>query len=137
MSTDAIYFYSKSEEFACFPNFSRHGFHLDGHYWPTVEHYFQARKFTDEEHVEKIRTAKTPRSAKSLGRSRKVKIRQDWEQVKDEVMRKAVRKKFETHDELLEILLATGNRELIENSPRDYYWGCGARSRAKTCSGRF
>jgi len=106
-------------------------------YWPTVEHYFQAKKFDDEAHVEKIRNAKTPSSAKSLGRSRKVKIRQDWEHIKDEVMRKAVRKKFETHDDLRGILLATGKRELIENAPRDYYWGCGACRTGKNMLGKL
>jgi len=98
---------------------------------------YQAQKFTDEEHFEKIRTAKTPRNAKSLGRSRKVKIRQDWEHVKDDIMRKAVRAKFETHDDLREILLATGDRELIENAPRDYYWGCGALRTGKNMLGKI
>lgn len=34
-------------------------------------------------------------------------------------------KKFQTHPELRELLLATGDEELVENAPGDYYWGCG------------
>lgn len=41
-----IYFYSAREKpYGCFSNFSRHGFELDGQWWITSEHYFQAQKF--------------------------------------------------------------------------------------------
>ena len=49
---DVINFYSVSEEYGCFSNFSPHRIKLDGKTWPTSEHYFQARKFVgspDEE----------------------------------------------------------------------------------------
>src|SRR6266566_10027691 len=40
-----IYFYgSKGQPYGCFSNFSPHGFELDGTWWPTSEHYFQAQK---------------------------------------------------------------------------------------------
>ena len=53
-------------------------------------------------------------------------MRPDWEQVKDDVMRKAVLRKFELNPEIRDVLLSTGDEELVEKSPRDYYWGCGA-----------
>ncbi len=37
----------------------------------------------------------------------------------------AVLKKFETHDEIRDLLLSTGDENIIENAPGDYYWGCG------------
>ena len=40
-----IYFYRTNESYGELSNFSRHGFDLDGLYWPTVEHYYQAPKF--------------------------------------------------------------------------------------------
>lgn len=43
-------------------------------------------------------------------------------------MYQAVRKKFETHSQLHELLLATGDEEIVENAPGDYYWGCGKDS---------
>ena len=95
--------------------------------WPTVEHYFQAAKFfdTDEEWAEQIRQAATPTKAKSMGRSKLHPLRPDWNRVKDDVMRRAVRAKFETHADLRAVLLGTGDEELVENASRDYYWGCG------------
>ncbi len=50
-----------------------------------------------------------------LGRSRKVPIRKDWESVKDSIMYQAVLKKFQTHDSLKEILLSTGDQDIIED----------------------
>lgn len=122
-----IYFYTAREEpYGCFSNFSRHGIDLDGAWWPTVEHYFQAQKFAGTPYANKIRTAFTPKQAADLGRSRQHPLRPDWEQVKDEIMLKAVRRKFELHTQLRKLLLATGAEELIENAPSDYYWGCGS-----------
>lgn len=122
-----IYFYTPREQpYGCFSNFSRHGVDLDGAWWPTTEHYFQAQKFTDAAYVERIRAAHNPMQAAELGRSRKMPLRPDWERVKDVVMLKAVQRKFELHAEIREILLSTGEKEIVENAPGDYYWGCGA-----------
>lgn len=126
-----IYFYSPKNAFGCFSNFSRHGFELDGRYWPTSEHYFQAQKFAGTEHEDLIQKASTPRQAADMGRDRSRPLRSDWEEVKDDVMHRAVLRKFSVNPELREILLSTGQEEIIENAPHDYYWGCG-----KTGTGR-
>ncbi|MBD2211977.1 NADAR family protein [Nostoc linckia FACHB-104] len=130
-----IYFYAVREEYGCFSNFSAHGFELDGLYWPTSEHYFQAQKFIGTLHLEQIRLVKTPKDAARMGRERSRPLRQDWEQVKDDVMRKAVLRKFETHADIREILLATGNEDIVENSPIDFYWGCGSDGSGKNMLG--
>lgn len=120
-----IYFYSTIDTYGVFSNFSRHGVEIDGLWWPTTEHYFQAQKFEDAAYREKIRNAPDAKIAANLGRSRKLPLRKDWEQVKDEVMHRAVLKKFQTHKEIRELLLSTGEEEIVENAPGDYYWGCG------------
>ncbi len=121
-----IYFYSPKEpEFGCFSNFSRHGFELDSVYWPTSEHYFQAQKFVGTPHVEAIRGASTPKQASEMGRDRTRPLRADWEQVKDDVMRRAVLRKFEGHADIKAVLVSTGDALIVENAPGDYYWGCG------------
>jgi ribA/ribD-fused uncharacterized protein len=53
-------------------------------------------------------------------------LRKDWEQVKDEIMYRAVLAKFQSHADIKAILLGTGEKPLVENAPGDYYWGCGA-----------
>lgn len=132
-----IYFYSTRDEYGEFSNFSRHGIELDGHWWPTTEHYFQAQKFEDEEYKEKIRNAATPKLAAELGRSRKMPLRSDWERVKDDVMYRAVLEKFRKHKALQEKLLATGDQEIVENAPGDYYWGCGKDGSGKNRLGEI
>jgi N-glycosidase YbiA len=133
-----IYFYSTREvPYGCFSNFSAHGFELDGQYWKTSEHYFQAQKFAGTEHEEEIRLAKTPKEAANKGRERKRPLRRDWEKIKDDVMRRAVRRKFETHARLRDILLATGEDELVEKTSSDYYWGCGADGTGKNMLGKI
>jgi N-glycosidase YbiA len=116
-----VYFYSTSDQYGTLSNFSPHGIEIDNHWWPTVEHYFQAQKFADEEYREKIRKAHNPKQAKSLGRSRKLPIRADWDEARDEIMYWACLKKFQTHRQARELLLSTGEEELIENAPSDYY----------------
>jgi hypothetical protein len=120
-----IYFYSNIDKFGVFSNFSPHGVALNDAWWPTVEHFFQAQKFEDEAYRAKIRVARSPKEAKSLGQSRQMILRADWETVKDDVMRQGVKCKFATHAPIRELLLSTGDEELIENAPGDYYWGCG------------
>ena len=122
-----VYFYTPREQpYGCFSNFSRHGIQMEGVWWPTGEHYFQAQKFVGTPYAERIRQATTPKRAAALGRSRSVPLRADWEQMKDGVMLAAVQRKFETHEAIRAILLATGGEEIIESSPIDYYWGSGA-----------
>ncbi len=133
----AIYFYTTGSDYGCFSNFSSHGLKLDGEYWPTTEHYFQAQKFPKTAHCDQIRQAKTPKDAAKMGRDRTRPLRKDWEQVKDDIMRKAVLRKFETHPEIREILLATGDEEIVENSPIDYYWGCGKDGSGKNMLGQI
>ncbi|WP_016952032.1 NADAR family protein [Anabaena sp. PCC 7108] len=130
-----IYFYSSREEYGCFSNFSPHGFTLDDLYWTTSEHYFQAQKFIGTPHSEQIRLVKTPKDAARMGRQRNRPLRSDWEQVKNNIMRKALLCKFSSHSDIREILLSTGNQELVENSPIDYYWGCGSDGSGKNMLG--
>ncbi|GAB4205248.1 MAG: NADAR family protein [Roseiflexaceae bacterium] len=132
-----ILFYSANDNYGCFSNFSSHGLQLKGKWWPTSEHYFQAQKFPGTEHEEAIRLAKTPNQAARMGRERNRPLRRDWEQVKDGVMLDALRAKFRTHDDIRQILLDTGDEELIENAPNDYYWGIGADGSGKNMLGKL
>ena len=132
-----VNFYSVGDEFGEFSNFASYPITLDGERWPTSEHYFQAQKFHDEAYRQKIRKANSPMIAARLGRSRKQKLRRDWEAVKVEVMRAAVHAKFTQHDDLRALLLATGNTKLVEHTEKDDYWGDGGDGRGKNMLGRI
>jgi N-glycosidase YbiA len=110
---------------------------LDGKWWPTSEHYFQAQKFAGTPHEEEIRLTKKPNDAARKGRDRSRPLREDWEQVKDDVMRRAVLAKFRSHPDIREILLSTGDQLIVENAPGDFYWGCGADGSGKNRLGQI
>ncbi|WP_305119045.1 NADAR family protein [Tahibacter harae] len=129
---DAIRFYRTGDDYGAFSNFSPHRIFLDGKYWPTSEHYFQAQKFEDAAHREEIRQANTPMIAAQLGRDRRKKLRRDWESAKDGVMKKAVLAKFSQHEVLKALLLSTGDALLIEHTSNDAYWATAATATAAT-----
>lgn len=110
---------------------------LDGQWWLTVEHFFQAQKFAGTPHAEEIRQASTPKRAAEIGRDRKRPLRSDWEEVKDDAMRRGVLEKFRAHAELRRLLLSTGDEEIVENAPHDYYWGCGRDGSGRNMLGRI
>ncbi|MEX3014807.1 NADAR family protein [Gymnodinialimonas hymeniacidonis] len=120
-----IYFYAQTDPYAEFSNFAPYGVEMEGVYWRTVEHYFQAMKFHDADYRERIRSASKPKDAKSLGMTRAIPLRPDWEEVKDEIMYAAVSRKFRTHAEPRALLFSTGDARIVENAPMDYYWGGG------------
>jgi len=120
-----IRFFSKSETHREFSNFAPFPIDLDGLRWPTVEHYYQAQKFADPELQQRVRKLPKPAAAKAIADKHRAKVRPDWIEAKDAVMELAVRRKFELYGELRELLLATGDEELAEAAPTDFYWGIG------------
>ena len=98
----------------------------DGLTYQNNEAAFQAQKtFSPEERA--VFTRLPPRDAKRKGR--KVRLRPDWEQVKDEIMEDIVREKFSQNPNLKKQLLSTGDAQLIEgNSWNDCYWGIDIRT---------
>lgn len=90
--------------------------------FPTTEHAYQAAKTKDENERMKIAQAKTPGEAKRLGR--KLDIRENWEEIKYNVMYELVKQKFSKDNNLKQKLLDTDEAELIEgNTWGDQEWG--------------
>lgn len=128
---------------------------IDGEEWATTEHYYQAMKYKIDgdcsphtvEYMNLIKSSRTPGVATQLARQKQggrwawqqalnetiqkyidlgVCIRKDWDSVKEEVMLKALMVKFgPDNPELMQLLLGTGNRRIVEHSSRDPYWGDG------------
>jgi len=124
---------------------------LDGEMWPTVEHYYQAQKSFNSTYRQVIRDAATPGRAKRLaappGASRRISAqswfrkngalpRPDWHEIKLEIMRRADLAKFTQHADLAELLLATNDAELVEDSPLEPYWGVGSDKQGLNWAGR-
>ena len=122
-------------------NFYFSDFVIDGVTYPTVEHYFQSKKF--EGSTEKILVSSSnnrlekvsheayivglshPAETAKEGKRRDFPLRKDWEQVKEDVMYTALKAKFTQSLELAIKLRETGSVNLVEDSPYDYYWGVG------------
>ncbi|MBW4679641.1 MAG: NADAR family protein [Microcoleus vaginatus WJT46-NPBG5] len=135
-----IYFYKVGDAYGYFSNFSLHGIHLAGKDWQTVEHYYQAQKFAgseDEFIIPLIHSAATPEEAAAIGRDKNRKLRSDWESAKYMIMREAVLTKFLTHGDIQTLLLATGEAEIVEDSPTDCYWGCGPEKTGQNHLGKI
>lgn len=90
--------------------------------YPTVEHFFQAMKTRDPIDQEMIRRCETPGDAKRAGR--RIRIREDWEKIKVDVMRFGLIMKFPPNCDLAVLLLNTHQEILIEgNRWHDNFWG--------------
>lgn len=90
--------------------------------YPSSENNFQAMKSLDLNIRNLFKDPNiTPPMAKRLGRT--LKIREDWEKVRDQVMLDIVRVKFRNH-RLRSLLLQTSTKYLFEgNNWHDVYWG--------------
>ena len=94
---------------------------FEGLIFSNSEAAFQSAKTTDV-HIRQKFTMMSPSESKEMGR--KLKLRSDWEQIKDQVMYDVVLSKFTENPDLCQKLLSTGNAEIIEgNVWHDNYWG--------------
>ena len=90
--------------------------------WDCTERAYMWAKSTDPHDQRSILEARTAKDVKAAGR--KVKLRDDWEEIKIQVMYEVVREKFFQNPDLAEKLLATGNEKLVEgNTWNDTFWG--------------
>ncbi|MBQ3915918.1 MAG: NADAR family protein [Ruminococcus sp.] len=102
-------------------NFYEKPLTYDGITYQNSEAAFQAQKTTDID-VRRQFADLDPSAAKKMGR--KLSLRPDWEQVKVQVMYEVVSAKFSQNPDLKEMLIATGDQELIEgNDWGDRIWG--------------
>jgi len=102
-------------------NFSKAEITFDGITYPTLEHAFQAAKTDNIEDKVKIAAIGNPVVVKRMGK--KVKMREDWNVIRLDVMRMLVDLKFQD-ETLSEKLIETGDAMLVEgNHWHDNYWG--------------
>lgn len=84
-----------------------------------------------------MRLAASAKEAARIGRDRSLPMRPDWEDVKLNVMRSALRHKFDAHPTLVQLLLSTGEEEIIEETSDDMYWGCGTNRKGLNMLGKL
>ena len=122
------------KEWAFLSNFYESEIEFEGIVYPTNEHFFQAMKTLDIDERRAIANALTPGKAKRMGR--RVTLRSDWEEAKEEVMFLGLCLKF-ADDQLADWLLETGDEELVEGTTwHDNEWGNCTCEKCKNIPGK-
>lgn len=86
------------------------------------EHAYQAMKAKHFSDAVNVLKCSSPDEAKKMGRI--IKLKDNWEKIKIQVMYDIVFQKFEQNEELKNKLINTGKMELVEeNDWHDTFWG--------------
>lgn len=125
----SIWFSKVKEEFGWMGNMAPYIIKYEGKEWRTSEALFQSMRFEDESIKEMIRLEKSPMAAKMKAkrfRDRMVVVPMSEKDVEN--MRMCVRLKFEQHENIKALLLATGIEPIFEdigkrNGERHKFWG--------------
>lgn len=142
-----IKFYSKNKEYREFSNMFIAPFEIEGVVYPSVEHYYQSAKWEDANMKKFITSARSAALAKEFSylkpgrwtsdenkklinkakeytKKNNLSFNKNFDKIKYDVMVNGVREKFKQNENLMTLLLSTGDAVLMENSP-DSYWGIG------------
>lgn len=122
---EVIGFYPR--EFYPLDNFSSFKVEWNGYMYSTLEEAFQTARFigSDEELVQKIKNSHSAHEAQKIAYQNLGKQRKDWEKVELEIMEELLRLKVEQNPYVLKKLLETKDYYIVEDSPKDAYWGWG------------
>jgi ribA/ribD-fused uncharacterized protein len=118
-------------------NFSDHDVMYEGYRYPSVEHAFQALKYSCTGRPELVdivrenfanKTAVEAKSSGGKGAMKKWKVELDigcWERKKVAIMKALIASKIERHPEIKQIINTAkmNNMELVHFSRSDMYWG--------------
>lgn len=124
--SDSVVFHKVKEEFGGLSNMSNEfPLSVGGSAVRSSEALYQAMKFPHLPEVQRaILAEKSPMAAKMKAKPHAGRIREDWEEVKVEVMRWCLGVKLAQHPRRFgDLLLATGDFAIVERSHKDRLWG--------------
>jgi ribA/ribD-fused uncharacterized protein len=133
---ECVRFYER--DFYVLSNFSAFRLRWRGHDFDTSEAAYQWSKFHAVQQAAicvAIRTAPSAHEAFKIAEHHAQQRRADWELVRVDLMRDILRAKVDQHEYVRRKLLATGDRQLIEDSWRDPFWGWGPDRSGKNMLG--
>lgn len=129
-------------DFYVLSNFSAFSIKWQGRLFPTSEHAYHWEKFEpgtkDQQGLyvrDRILDAYSAHDAFKMAEQWKPLRRADWDDVKVGIMLGILRAKAAQHEYVRRKLLATGDRELVEDSWRDDFWGWGPSRDGKNMLG--
>lgn len=137
-----VFFYE--QDFYVLSNFSAFSIVWKDRRFQTSEHAYHWEKFkvgTRDETGAYVRdciiAATSAHEAFKLAERWKPLRRPEWDEVKVDIMRDILRAKVNQHEYVRRKLLATGDRELIEDSWRDDFWGWGPNRDGQNMLGKL
>lgn len=137
LDTDSqVFFYE--QEFYVLSNFSAFTLYWRGWRFDTSEAAYHYEKFPNQPHVQDaIRLAASAHEAFKIAEGHKESRRPDWDEVKIDIMRNILRSKVAQHTYVYKKLMETGDRELVEDSWRDNFWGWGPNQDGQNMLGKL
>ncbi len=137
LDTDTqVFFYE--QDFYVLSNFSAFTLYWKDERWDTSEAVYHSEKFPYDANLrEQIRKAPSAHEAYKIAAANKHYRRKDWDDVKVGIMKEILWEKVGQHNYVYDKLLATGDRELVEDSWRDDFWGWGEKKDGKNFLGKI
>ena len=134
---DAVYFFSHA--FDPLNPWSGHQVKIWGKTFPTAEHAYHYRKFTETlpKVANQIRRAPSAWAAMQIERRHKSKSRTDWDQVKAGIMEEILRALVAQNQDVRDVLMATGKKAIIKNAHEDGFWGIGSSGKGQNVMGKI
>ena len=122
---EVIGFYPR--EFYCFDNFSSFKVKYDGYLYSSVEEAYQALGFKESAPniYQEIINCYSAHEAQKIAYANKDKRRKDWDEIKVGIMEELLRCKIEQNPYVKKKLLETKDYTIVEDSPKDSFWGWG------------
>lgn len=113
---------------SCLSQWWMRDFEVSGTRYSCAEQYMMAEKarlFHDEKMLAQIMQATSPKDMKAYGRAVRNFNEKEWETHCFRIVTVANEAKFSQNADLLNYLLGTGDKILVEASPYDQIWGIG------------
>lgn len=130
---DFVFFWGHEDRWkgltkVCLSQWYQCPFVVEGQYYNCAEQYMMAEKariFGDEEIRQQILAEYSQMAMKKLGRKVRNYDDEIWKEKRFDVVVKGNIAKFSQNEKLLDFLLSTDDKILVEASPKDTVWGIG------------
>jgi len=131
-----VFFYEQDHYYLS--NFSAFRLRWRDENFDTSEAAYHWEKFPDHADIRfAILMADSAHEAFKVAERHKEKRRDDWDDIKVDIMRCILCAKVAQHEYVHRKLLETGDRELVENSWRDTFWGWGPNRDGQNMLGKL
>ena len=134
---EVIGFYPR--EFYCLDNFSSFKVEYKGYLYASLEEAYQASKFLDSvpEIAKQIQQSHSAHEAQKIAFANRNSQHPKWDEIKLSVMEELLRAKLDQNPYVKKKLLETQDYQIVEDSPKDSFWGWGMDRKGENNLGKL